>query len=472
MCQLKADCPGGNHRCDVDTSEARRNRRKAQALKEVHKSFLRAWDGPPNHKPNSLPPLTPEEMKEAVKEINGLIPNSPDNVMDAKTKRLVSKKLVELGDRVKALAESPQRLYPAPTQEDFDNSFNNTTGLKGLFEGELQDVPTPEELFRWRRYAIIDTLKGLGVEFSEGNLLYARSIKIEEHLAAQDLSFTAKLYPKTWVENSDRAQIEDKKLLHPRGVELNKRLFYTPDVEDNYPKAIQKMEFVEKPLNGGPVSGTKESNEGLTLIEVTSDGKYRYQKKAYQYVRPYKNQKGEVVNPRPAGSGWEQIELHEDDDTSKEKLMYWRRPLLQDTNETVTGTRDVVDNQPFMDKKTRKYASESLAAHEFFHRLTHTNPKLRQMQMAFLHTRAKLGTLRSETKRSVYSYSSNEGGYPKRFNVGYAGREYSDWDNEVGTMGFESLYFGEHGGFVESARNRSDPAYYSFMLGMLATAIK
>ena len=346
-------------------------------------------------------------------------------------------------------------------------------------DGELHYLKSRKLLFHDRKVAIINTLKDLGVEFSEGNLIYSQSIKRDDYLAAQNVIGAAMLYPKKWVENSDAKQLRDNRPLHPMATGSTSnpedRPYYWAEGATVHYKKIHDTEDVEKAHDWKADPLTKEGNENMKPIGLPLNGKVTYRKDAYEYIRPFENKDGEVVNPRPAGGGWTQINLYEDDDSSKGIVTYWRRPSLVDTKETEETIRAQIVTQPHFDAETNPTRGESIAAHELFHRLTDANHTLRQMPMAFLHTRAMLGTSEAEPYSYIYPGEKDyedEVGYPMSFNEGYAGKEYENGDNEVGSMGIESLFFGEHGGFISGKGNKADPEYYSFMVGMLATSLR
>lgn len=510
MCQLKADCPE-NNRCGSDNSLNRTLRRKAADLEEEHKDDVMLPATIPAYISEPLPPLTRVTVKNLAKEINALVPNSIEDTMSIEEKRAVTEKLVQLGDNIREIID----IRGECSQENFDASFMHyrKSDLSDKELSQQSSIPRAEDRFRWRRAATRTTLEELGVEFYKGNLLYSQTPSAdnslaEHELAAQLLRGAAIWFPASWVENSNQDQLNGGAPLHP--LSSTKGGAYQPNNIKGYRMFYPVTSLIFKQNQYVPDPYIKEDSE---LKFIQQEGEYSvYKKTEYEYSEPFESDNGSIIDTEPAGNGWEQVELYKDqvalykdydfDDPNyrynpKDTVRQWRRAKLKlrTGDETLRKeTRNVVSMNSNVVKDSEKPegynidAGERVAVHEFFHRLTNTNLRLLQMQRAFLHTRANLGEDIEENntkRRSIYSRwqiastkdvnirekMERSVGYPDSFNTAYSGREYTDGNNEVGTTGFEALYFGLRGGFVTGDKFKADPHYHSFMLGMLATSI-
>lgn len=508
----------------------------------------------PAHGPKALPPLTKAAVKHLAKEIDVLIPNTKEDVMTLSDKALMIEKVVQLGDQIKEIVEARGECSPREFEKSSihytsldlwkksrtrheqilkDHGEDTSASLKMLrllstrknlseemritwkkfFRAideiakleniqKTEDILRPEALFRRRKAAVRSTLEELGVEFSKGNLLYSQIASDADRdeivgyvLAADLLVGSAKMFPDSWVKTSDAAQqIPGGIPLYP--VSSSVRGFYHPDKEGDYHTLQKNEKLIMKPNNWVPDRYKREDSE-MSLFS----GAYGAEKDSFYYHTEYEYSEPKagtfgIINDIPDGSGWEEVELYEDQVelykhyaltdpnhvyNPKNIVKQWRRPKLikgessEKENRAIVSVNSnlVVDaNKP---EGYNKDAGERITIHEFFHRLTDTHPKLLQMQRAFLHIRINKGKENEEPLSYLYPRNDkrkNEVGYPKTFNAAYSGRVYWGDNNEIGTTGLEALYFGRYGGFVKDlSGSKEDPQYYSFMLGMLASSI-
>lgn len=165
-------------------------------------------------------------------------------------------------------------------------------------------------------------------------------------------------------------------------------------------------------------------------------------------------------------------------DSAKKKWIYevqdaWVRDVYHTDIETVT-------NQPVIrmngySTKEKVIASEStfdsVAVHEFSHRVESVNRRITTMENAFLRQRT---TREDGTRDPLVSYMGKKDEVVREdsFVDVYMGKEYKGSSHtEILSMGSESLFCGTTGGLIglgEDAESRADYEYRDFILGMYA----
>lgn len=124
---------------------------------------------------------------------------------------------------------------------------------------------------------------------------------------------------------------------------------------------------------------------------------------------------------------------------------------------------------PYSDTHEDKFMP--IVIHEMFHRFEDTVPGIISSEGEFFRSRTK-----DEEESVIGKFAGGSKqitGKPDHFVTSYMGREYGGYAYEVGSVGVESIFGGNHGGLVgldSSGRTHADEDTRSFVLGLLATA--
>jgi hypothetical protein len=527
MCRDKEH---GGQRCDADTSEARRKRRKASKARTSHVVHIPIIAGKvePFEKPLSM-----EEIKAEAQDISSLLhsPCDPDPVkqdaIDAELEKRVTRLGLEIGNEVDRRAnfnkEEAEREY---LFFEYDNlkekleivraemleHMSEKREFEEAMTDKTEDSPEDRELKRITEkfdlsYAELKRLtaeveaKKPGDYFvredevtaTERRLAQAsREILAEIRPVGGKLSFHAesnvaaarkvqdtvgKYYPSSWIETSENAGSMVINATFDRGSYQDKQRYASNNPEDVAP--VDMVVFIEEE-NIGKVYAELVSDGDTDSVNIAGhpvlEGGKSYQALSYNERIPFDLSKDKTdAGGKPEGSEWKHGKILETDPSTGVKVSeekHWYR-IKKEPGKLIAS----INMTPASD-----LSSDTLAYHEFCHRVENTLGEkdsrgarlIERQEEAFLRRRTtqENGTREPLRKLIGADYFNPDLGRTSDFMIAYVGKEYTtSYNREVLPVGAEAAFGHGYGSFHGlGKKGKEDLDHRGFTLGIFATA--
>lgn len=360
-----------------------------------------------------------------------------------------------------------------------DDARTQSLELRRTINEQLNE--RENELFKKRNVAYQAALREAGVQFADKN-----SLKVTDDSnswAEKEVRNVTAYYPEGWVQASNKAAEE-------RGVGL--RLKKTTG------RAHYSAQAIQKTMKSRQVLGNTEEKDAdwqpdprnehdLCLVEVpVVNGEYTYvdpygykttfwqtpQEGRKLYVSVRHERKHSEKKPR---GDWKQVtvkkkqyvngEWKEGEDT------YWHRPQVTRRQSFSHSAAEVTVSSEF--SKVGEGNGHRVAIHEMAHRFEDTVPGVKLAEDAFLTRRAGKHE-NPDVKMEMINGMRGEVGYKDKFHQHYSGRVYPDGSREILSVGMETMFAGNFGGFTYKplTTNEPDADYRRFVLGLLTLGAK
>ena len=520
MCR---DVEHGNRRCESDTSEARRLRRKAATARSEHSPLISVKGG-------SVEPsgglATFEEIKAEAAEISKLLalPIDPDPEIqkkaDAENELRITRLGLAMGEEaerragfdkdavMKAVNEEGPELTAArkEVQDAADNYKKLSREYSGFCKTEeyqnKEDFAVAEELAlreglmeaHQRNLAAKKALPGIEevdqetraripVEAAEKLAETYRNMiseirpvggEIKAHKFSDDeakklLSETAgSHYPSEWIAAAGEVAMR----VTPEGrASYNKRLAHEDKDgagAENLRQAFLSEE--EIPKYRAAFGDDPSFNDNTPVIDHPTDGK----KQLLSFVNriPLDPKKDKVDGSgNPVGEGWQKGYIVDTENKISAEPVWYRQDITPGMTRIPTVT--VANKRSDQDNKASAY-------HEFAHRLEAKvgNGVIMRLEESFDARRTTNADGVREPMAKIFPgvKGNNELARRDGYMMPYIGKQYeTGYQREIFTVGVEAMFSGKYGAFtgIPDAKGhayKEDKDHRAFMLGTLATA--
>lgn len=525
MCKDKSH---GGQRCNSDTSEARRQRRKLETARKSHIVHVSVVAGKvqPFDKPLSM-----DEIRAEAKSISALLhspcSDDPDeqDARDAELEKRVTRLGLAIGEEVDRRAGldlvAAEQEYTTADLEELrkelqdmrelvSSSLTKIAELRAGLTDTSENSPEMMEINRLKKLteekrlemkALVREVnqKNLTVHFGSENPTptelrlsqacrdviaeirpvggYLSSHALTDDDALQTIRNTVgKDYPSDWIKASEEASPMAYKIYSERANYHHNAIYETTDPNDRV--EVHKFSAMEendaKEMHAKLIEDGDFSSSAIVSRPLdNADGQFLILK--YHKRLPFDATKDAMgADGKPSGEGWHYGHIVNGDGLGVSEDKQWYRKLTQQ------GKRLPTVNIP----PSGSSYTESTAYHEFVHRAevvvgekdSRGFSLIERQEEAFLRRR----TTREDGTREglVYLGAPDENlfdaelGRPSNFMIAYVGKEYIvDTAREVLSVGSEAAFGNRYGSFHGlGGKGSADLDHRGFTLGIFATA--
>lgn len=266
---------------------------------------------------------------------------------------------------------------------------------------------------------------------------------ISNPTAVRTLNKALKYIPSEWIALSNKGDQMTVK-------NSSTRAHYRPDFHVTRTRVPARiMEEKEKDWSPTPSEALSEGWQ----IENTRGNVSTWSRLEFEEFQADKGSFDDYGNPM--GNRWRQY-------TRGDGTVSWRRTILREVEKASEGSELFVS--PGDD-------GESVAIHEYTHRVEHANAQLLAAEKLHHARRTKLADGTPQPVERYHYQETSELVQPNHYADRYMGRVYADDSEftEIASNGVQALFYGEHGGFMGiGGRHDPDPVSRAFTLGALA----
>lgn len=330
-----------------------------------------------------------------------------------------------------------------------------------------------------RNAAVKKALTEIGVEFANPDTLKFSEDSHKD--AVKSLKKAIEYFPQQWVDNSNAYHHQTElRVKRSKG-----RAHYSSSREQTKRTNGNKASIEVQPEGWKPDTDTLEGKEYFDMQgEKVWVDPVSGQRQRAVYV-PEGNRTWAKLHYDYGASpkkGWEEVEYAKTTYSREERswvktgerATIYRKQKLEHVSTTWERKAELTVSKDHI-VRVGDDAGFRVAMHEFSHRVEHTTPRILGFEEAFLKRRA--GHLpqtnpsgEREELSEIYA-GKKEVGYADNFPTHYMGKVYEDSYREILSMGMETLFAGNNGGFVGMQGYKADPDYKKFILGVLASSV-